>query len=480
MTKRKIALAYVVYAIAILGAFAPMMGEAVSKIQVNTDSIQTLSNKTFDSTNTFNGVTLGSAVLSSATLNTPTWGSGVFTMTPLTANGLPYLNASQQLVSTANPTNGQLLLGSTGAAPVLGTLTGTANQVTVTNGAGSVTLSTPQSIGTGSSPTFAGLTLSGLTASKIVTTNGSSVLSTLSSAIGVSDGGLGISTTPSNGFVPIGNGSTYTPAALTAGGGIGITNASGAVTISAIPRVYLAGLTLSTAGSSSTMTTAAGQATDSSGTHVITLASSLGKSTAAWTVGTGNGCLDQSSIANSTWYHFYVILRTDTGVVDVLCSTSASSPLLPTNYTKSRRIGAGLTNGSAQWTLFVQDGDQFLWDAAVLDVNSTNPGTSAVSSTLTVPTGIKVLAIVNQTLTTGAGGASAGLLSSLDQADAAASTSALPLANIYTPASGVAANRLEIRTNTSAQIRRRLSFSDGSVIHRIATIGWLDRRGRDS
>ena len=57
-------------------------------------------------------------------------------------------------------------------------LTGTANQIVVTdNGAGStVVLSTPQSIGTGSSPTFTGLTVSGVTASRAVVTNGSSAL----------------------------------------------------------------------------------------------------------------------------------------------------------------------------------------------------------------------------------------------------------------------------------------------------------------
>jgi hypothetical protein len=59
-------------------------------------------------------------------------------------------------------TNGQLLIGNTtGNTLAKGTIAGTANQVNVANGAGSITLSLPQSIDTGSSPTFAGLTLSG-------------------------------------------------------------------------------------------------------------------------------------------------------------------------------------------------------------------------------------------------------------------------------------------------------------------------------
>ncbi len=57
-------------------------------------------------------------------------------------------------------TNGQLLIGNTtGNTLTKATLTGTANQVNVTNGAGSITLSTPQNIGTTSSPTFNSLNI---------------------------------------------------------------------------------------------------------------------------------------------------------------------------------------------------------------------------------------------------------------------------------------------------------------------------------
>lgn len=51
--------------------------------------------------------------------------------------------------------NGQFLIGSTAGAVAAGAITGTADQVVVTNGANSITLSTPQSINTTSSPTFA-------------------------------------------------------------------------------------------------------------------------------------------------------------------------------------------------------------------------------------------------------------------------------------------------------------------------------------
>jgi hypothetical protein len=47
----------------------------------------------------------------------------------------------------------------------------------------------------------------------------------------VAAGGTGITTTPANGQIPIGNGTNYTAATLTAGNGISITNASGAITV---------------------------------------------------------------------------------------------------------------------------------------------------------------------------------------------------------------------------------------------------------
>jgi len=59
-------------------------------------------------------------------------------------------------------TNGQLLIGNTtGNTLAKATLTGTSNQVTVTNGAGSITLSTPQDIHTSATPTFGGGTYTG-------------------------------------------------------------------------------------------------------------------------------------------------------------------------------------------------------------------------------------------------------------------------------------------------------------------------------
>jgi len=74
-------------------------------------------------------------------------------------------------------TNGQLLIGNTtGNTLTKATLTGTSNQVVVTNGTGSITLSLPQSIATTSTPQFAkiGIGAAAHATSKIYATDSSS------------------------------------------------------------------------------------------------------------------------------------------------------------------------------------------------------------------------------------------------------------------------------------------------------------------
>lgn len=76
--------------------------------------------------------------------------------------GLNATNASSGTLAVARggtglataAANGQLLVGN-GTGFTLATVTGTANQIVVTNGAGTITLATPQAIGTASTPQFA-------------------------------------------------------------------------------------------------------------------------------------------------------------------------------------------------------------------------------------------------------------------------------------------------------------------------------------
>jgi hypothetical protein len=243
-------------------------------------------------------------------------------------------------------------------------------------------------------------------------------------------------------------------------------------------RSYIAGCTLSTAGSSITMSIAAGQATDSTNTVLMTL-SAIAKTTAAWVVGTAVGGLDTGAIANSTWYHFYMIRRPDTGITDVVFSLSASAPTLPTNYTQYRRIGAGLTNGSGQWVLFVQIGDDFYWTTVpTLDVNTTTLGATATTFTLTnVPAGVRVLARMNMEV--GNASTASVYLYPMDVTDQAITAAASPLATVGPCVAGsVLFEKVEIYTNTSAQIRAVASAASSTL--RVAILGYRDTRGKDS
>ena len=123
-------------------------------------------------------VAIGSVLLSGGTNTAPNWGK--VNLTSMVTGILPIANGGTNsgtalsnnrimvssggaIVEASALTNGQLLIGSTGAAPIAATISGTTNQVIVTNGAGSITLSLPQNINTGASPTFASINLTNTT-----------------------------------------------------------------------------------------------------------------------------------------------------------------------------------------------------------------------------------------------------------------------------------------------------------------------------
>lgn len=259
------------------------------------------------------------------------------------------------------------------------------------------------------------------------------------------------------------------------------------VPVYAMLRSYLAGCTMSTAGSSTTMSFAAGVAMDSTNAYIMTLAA-ISKTTSNWAVGSAAGGKSlAAAIANNTWYHFYVIRRPDTGVVDVCFSTNASGLLaadfaagggnVPDAYTQFRRIGSGKTNGSAQWTSFIQNGDNFEWVAAPLDLDygGTFPAASTLY-TVSVPTGLKVEGMFTLFKTQG----TSGMVNFWNPALGAigASTTVTPLGKGYSDgASGASINSFRVITNTSAQIYG--GATAGSQTLKMVCEGWIDTRGRD-
>ena len=258
------------------------------------------------------------------------------------------------------------------------------------------------------------------------------------------------------------------------------------VPVYAMLRSYLAGCTMSTAGGSATMSIAAGVAMDSTNAYIMTVAA-IAKTTSNWAVGTAAGGKSlAAAIANNTWYHFYAIRRPDTNVVDVCFSTNASGLLaadfvagggnVPDAYTQFRRIGAGKTNGSAQWTSFIQNGDNFEWVAATLDVDTGAFPAASTLYTVGVPTGVKVEGMFTLFKTQG----TSGMVNFWNPALGAigASSTATPLGKGYSDgASGASINSFRAITNTSAQIYGGATSGSQSV--KLVCEGWIDTRGRD-
>jgi len=161
------------------------------------------------------------------------------TLSGTTATRLLATDSNKNVVSLPLNLNGGLLIGSASGAYTLATLTAGTN-ISVTNSAGGISLSTVASpvftgittatlsasgaitgasITTTGAGSFSSVTASGLTNNKLLTANSSGVITSLANA---TDGQLLIGSTGSG---------LYSPATLTAGTNISITNASNSITI---------------------------------------------------------------------------------------------------------------------------------------------------------------------------------------------------------------------------------------------------------
>lgn len=261
-----------------------------------------------------------------------------------------------------------------------------------------------------------------------------------------------------------------------------------------LPPGFLFGCTISNnAGDAvNDLDITSGSCRDSTNTVNITCAAMTGKQLdVGWAPGSAAGLRNSGAAITNTTYHIYAVSKAD-GTQDYYAHTSTTVATVITalqaeaggaSYLYARRIGSIIRAGGTILG-FKQSGDLFrLNDAPALDFTTANPGTSAVTWTIGgCPTGIVVEALVrfgynnNNTY-------AAVVLSPLDSTDQAPSNTATPLGSgaHYGVAS---ANTMilweQVKTNTSAQIRYRVSFSSASTTAYGVGYGWRDDRGRSA
>jgi hypothetical protein len=251
---------------------------------------------------------------------------------------------------------------------------------------------------------------------------------------------------------------------------------------------YLFGLTLANNGSDATndIDFATGRCVDSTSAVFMNFTSALTKRLDAnWAAGTNQGMRNSAAAITDTTYHIYAVCKAAGADPDIYAHTSTTVATVITAlqaetggsaYLYARRIGSIMRASSAIRT-FSQLGDEFLLTDPPLDVDVANTLTTAeLLSTLSVPAGIKVTALINA-MTFDASSGHAVYISSPDVNDEAPSFTAGPGRTLAGYANLVAAQRVSVRTNTSAQIRSRSDLATVDT-YRIVTLGWIDTRGR--
>lgn len=244
------------------------------------------------------------------------------------------------------------------------------------------------------------------------------------------------------------------------------------------PKGYLWGLTMDQAVADTTndINVATGETTSEDGDQLMVLSSALTKQIdVAWAVGNLAGGMNTGSVANDTWYEVHLIKRVDTGVVDVMFTTTANRATRPTGYTHSRRIG-WVRRATGNNVLFVQVDDYFTLFTALNDV-AVSKTTTRTNVTLTVPPNSIARFRAGVDSTTSANANAVTLFNEIAEDTTAPSATTghgslgyADLATWYT------AGHFELRVNSSSQIAHDSTVAQGALD--IMTFGWIDNRRR--
>lgn len=242
------------------------------------------------------------------------------------------------------------------------------------------------------------------------------------------------------------------------------------------PPGHIFGLGMSNAADATNdITVAAGSARDEDDTVDMVLTAAITKRIdAAWAVGTNQGGINTGAVADNTWYEVVLIMRTDTGVVDVMFTTTANRGTLPTSYTKFRRIG-WVRRGSATNLAFTQVDDYFTLTTQINDVSATAT-TTAAAVTLTAPPNSIARFRAGTTGSSSVNTTNATVFSEIVEGDVTPTETTGIISIGAVDVAAADGGHFELRVSSTSTIEHD---SDGSsYTFNISTYGWIDHRRR--
>lgn len=252
-----------------------------------------------------------------------------------------------------------------------------------------------------------------------------------------------------------------------------------------LPRGYIDGFILSNDSTDPTndILVSAGQARDATNAqnieNTVSVLKQLDVVFAEYSnPATASGGRDSAdNLTGAKWFNVFIIWGAGKNAQPFF--STSSTPTLPSGFTHRRRVGSINWTGSAIRT-FTQLNDEFLWNVPIWDANSVGVAVAGQLLTLTVPTGVKVRALVSA----GVVEASRGFaLDSTDVPATAVSAAGTPKTagqtiSISNEATGTIAisPHWPLRTDTNGQVRARTSNATNMLV---LTRGYIDPRGKE-
>ena len=245
-----------------------------------------------------------------------------------------------------------------------------------------------------------------------------------------------------------------------------------AVTGSQVLQSYISGLEISNGiDTDHDIDITAGQATTDDNSKYLTLPSTFTKQIdASFSKGTDQGGLDTGTVANDTFYYFWLIEQDSTGDTDILISASPTSPTMPSGWTAKAFTGdAVLTDGSANILPFRLKGNDIKYKQKIQEIAATPANTTKINQTTKVPPEY----LGNYSVSRVYGSAvTYTVINEVGDTDVAASASNFDLRTSTTGSTTVKAKQLQ--TDSSSQISYRTDTAAGTLY--IFTEGFINSK----